>query len=217
MNSKILLLSIAVIATGLFAMPTTLSLFAGQHTFDSGDQVSCQKCHQDIYDEMANDLKPYGTSTAHTSATLKKCEGCHRTGNVTFVTAGNGTYRNYYNMQVNSTGAHAAVTLECVACHDAVPTNITNASEAHGPFYNESITNSTDSTVGKNNGTLLKGANEACVGCHTHTNIKITWRRSVGIDMIVNETTNGTYRIIMTANTSVNTTTTWSHNVTNSS
>ncbi len=212
MNSKILLLSIAVIATGLFAMPTTLSLFAGQHTFDSGPQVSCQKCHQDIYDEMGGTVNPYGASTAHSSAKLKECQGCHRTGNVTFVPTGNGTSLSYYNMQVNSTGAHAAVTLECVACHNAVPTNITNASEAHSPFYNESITNSTSST-GKNNGTLLKGANEACVGCHTHTNIKITWRRSVGIDMVVNETTNGTYRIIMTANTSVNTTTTWSNNV----
>ncbi len=212
MNSKILLLSIAIVSTGLFAMPTTLSLFAGQHTFDSGGQVSCQKCHQDIYNEMGG-LNPYGASTAHSFAGATECMGCHKTGNVTFFPAFPGSNKNFYNQQVNSTGAHAAVTLECIACHNIVPTNLTNASEAHGPFYNESITNSTLSD-GKNNGTLLKGANEACVGCHTHTNIKITWRRSVGIDMVVNESTNGTYRIIMQANTSVNQTTTWSHNVT---
>ncbi len=213
MNSKILLLSVAVIATGLFAMPTTLSLFAGQHTFDSGDMVSCQKCHQDIYNEMGG-LSPYGASDAHAFSGASECQGCHKTGNVTYGAGIPGSNLKYYNQQVNSTGAHAAVTLECIACHNTVPTNLTNASEAHSPFYNESITNSTSSGQGKNNGTLLKGANEACVGCHTHTNIKITWRRSVGIDMVVNESTNGTYRIIMQANTSVNTTTTWRQNVT---
>lgn len=206
MNNKILLLSVAVIAVGLFAMPNTLSLFAGQHTFDAGANVSCQKCHQDIYDELSTAYM-YGTSTAHKDTpSLVQCKGCHKTGNVT----GFGTKAStlgYYNLSIKDKGAHAIVTLECIVCHDKVVTNLTNSSEAHRPFYY----NATDA-----NSTILTGANEACVACHTHTNVRITWRRSTGFNMTVNESITGVYTITFTANNSVNTTTTFGGNVTTS-
>ncbi len=214
MNSKILLLTVAVAAVGLFAMPNSLSLFAGQHTFDKGVNVSCQKCHQDIYDEM-NGNGLYGNSTAHTSTNLKVCTGCHKTGNISNIpvgkyTDGSGTY-NYsgtFNQSVGAQGAHAAVTMECTNCHTGVPAELLNSSEAHGAFYNESKANGS---------TILKGANIACVGCHTHTNVQGTWRRSIGYDMIVNETATGNYSISFTVNSSVNTTHTVGGNVTASS
>lgn len=220
MNSKIFLLTVAVAAVGLFAMPNSLSLFAGQHTFDKGANVSCQKCHQDIYDEM-NGNGLYGNSTAHANVPeLKTCTGCHRTGNISNIpvgkyTDGSGTY-NYsgtFNQSVGAQGAHAAVTMECAGCHTGVPAELMNYSEAHGAFYNESITNST-SPSGKNNGTILKGANEACVGCHTHTNIKAAWRRSVGMDLLVYENSTGAYTVSIAANNSYNETHTLGGNVT---
>lgn len=211
MNSKILLLSVAVISVGLFAMPSTLSLFAGQHTFDSGSQVSCAKCHQDIYNELSGAVARYGTSTAHKGTTLlEACGGCHKTGNISQVPLGkyaNGTkYYAWYN-RTNLSGAHAAVTMECVGCHSGVVAELTNSSEAHMPYYY----NATDA-----NSTIMTGANEACVGCHTHTTVKATWRRSTGFNMTVNESITGIYTITFTANTSVNTTTTFGGNVTTS-
>lgn len=186
MNSKILLLSVAVIAVGLFAMPSTLSLFAGQHTFDSGSQVQCQKCHQDIYDEMGGS-GIFGSSTAHSS--LTDCSGCHKTGTITgTIPLGNGTLGNY-SQDVMTSGAHAAVTMECAGCHTAVPTALQNASEAHGEWYTAGTTS-----------TILKGANEACVGCHTHTNVNATWKRSTGMNLTVNEDITGAYVITIQVN-----------------
>ena len=46
----------AVIAIGLFALPGTVAMFGGQHDWydlnPDGNDVSCEKCHADIYAEM---------------------------------------------------------------------------------------------------------------------------------------------------------------------
>ncbi len=239
-----ILLSAAVIFVGLFAMPSTLSLFAGQHTFDTGANVSCKKCHQDVYEEMscpANDV--HWKRTAITPDKQFQCIECHNVTNVS---------TNFITNTKESSGAHAATTVPCLACHsgsaggsyetnpmhvlagkytiyklpggdcgqchrnaadpkkypDAFIINInaslTNSSEAHSAYYNESI----------NNATFLKAANAACIGCHTHINVKGTWRRSTGYDMVVNETADGNYSITFTVNSSVNTTTTFGGNIT---
>ncbi len=58
-------------------------------------------------------------------------------------------------LNVTSTnGTHAAVTVECIFCHDIVVAEITGSNEAHNNFYNTA-----------NQTSLLKGGNEACVGC----------------------------------------------------
>lgn len=51
MNKKILLF-IAFMAISFYAMPRTVALFAGQHTFYSGMNVECEKCHADILAEI---------------------------------------------------------------------------------------------------------------------------------------------------------------------
>ncbi|MFQ6071257.1 MAG: hypothetical protein ACE5KT_00950, partial [Methanosarcinales archaeon] len=118
---------------GLFAMPSTLSLFSGQHTFYNGSSVDCKKCHANVYDEIENTV-----STAHTNSKLKKCEACHRTGPidadlVPLNSTSNGTNgeeiganitanKFFYGNGTNTTVvAHAAITVECVACHTGVP------------------------------------------------------------------------------------------------
>ncbi|MDO9097961.1 MAG: NapC/NirT family cytochrome c [Candidatus Methanoperedens sp.] len=183
MNSKILLLSIAVISVGLFAMPSTLSLFAGQHTFDkAGNTTICAKCHSDIISEINNGAFHKSLITAGSSG--NECKGCHTTatvagnliqrGNQTgngsatvFVGlnlgSGNFTQANGTNYSVGL--AHAAVTVECVSCHYAVV--FTN--DAHKEFA--------DNTSSM---TYLKGSNEACIGCHTKSRMEITWVRKGG-------------------------------------
>ncbi len=219
MNHRIFLLTVAVAAMGLFAMPNSLSLFAGQHTFDNGTNVRCEKCHEDIYEEMSASGR-YGISTAHANTPkLKECQGCHRTGTIDSIpiaklSDGSRDYSGNFTQNVAATGAHAAVTMECKGCHTGVPGELLDPDEAHGSFYNESITNSSAPTGAKNNGTVLKGANEACVGCHTHTNINATWRRSVGMDLLVYENTSGAYKIDIAANNSYNETHTVGGNVT---
>lgn len=53
MNNKILLY-LAIMVMGLYVMPSTVSLFSGQHTFYSGMDVSCEKCHSDVLSQIVN-------------------------------------------------------------------------------------------------------------------------------------------------------------------
>lgn len=203
MNSKILLLSIAVISVGLFAMPSTLSLFAGQHTFYAGADVKCEKCHLDTYNELAT-----GLGTAHTNANLTKCEGCHKTNtsslNATLIPS-NGTANASTWAGTNVTGnanAHAAVTMECVACHTGVPAELNGTSEAHTAFYLAS-----NYTTGNQTTIKLKGSNTACIGCHTHAIVNITWTRAIGYNMTVNSTGSGWNIVSFSMNYTQNVTT----------
>lgn len=208
MNSKILLLSVAVITVGLFAMPSTLSMFAGQHTFTGKNTTMCVKCHSDIKDEI-------NAGTFHKTllgSSGNDCIGCHTTskvnssyiplgnqsGNATFngttymvgLDIANGRFTNATG--VNQTGivAHAAVTVECVACHPYV--NFTN--DAHDAFATEA-----------GNKTWLKGTNELCIDCHTKKFVSITWNRAGG-QVITVDFQNKTVNI--TLNTTKVTTTT---------
>lgn len=213
MNSKILVLSIGVIAVGLFALPSTMSLFSGQHTFYAGANVTCAKCHQDIADEL--------TSTQNqVHRTKSDCSGCHKTR------TGTGSGANVTNNSWRLSGggtvvfkAHAAVTVECLACHGkdlnnktwGVAQQIQSASEAHRTFYWQSVSdkevgdiNMTSIGIAQGQGAYvwntganqtvikLKGSNTACVGCHTHAYVNITWRRSDGYSVIAN-TTSGAF------------------------
>lgn len=195
MNSKVLLLSVAVIAVGLFAMPSTLSLFAGQHTFYNGSSVNCAKCHQDIVNEIGTSSVDVHYTIANNSG-RSKCKGCHTTGTVTSIPTGknsSGPGYNYTSVTVNvtnDTAAHAAITVECVSCHTGVAAELTGANSSHGPFYN-----GTTADNATNNTNMLKGANEACVGCHTHAILNITWVKPVGYNMTVNVETTGAYNI----------------------
>lgn len=211
MNSRIFLLTVAVAAVGLFAMPNTLTLFSGQHTFYNGSAVNCAKCHQDIVDEA---LTNAGNNAPHYTimdqSGRARCEVCHTTGEVSNIPAGKdgtgGFDLRTQSLDVTSdTKAHAAVKVECVSCHVNVTSEITGTNATHAPYYdaaNQSYDNQSD-----NGFDILKGSNEACVACHTHIMINITWVRSIGYNMNVSESPEGYYVINLTSvNSSTNTT-----------
>ena len=80
MNKKIIIVLVALIGIGLYALPQTMALFAGQHSFynvdPTGNQIPCDKCHGDVQAELASGLSTLtGTPGPHANM---KCEFCHR-------------------------------------------------------------------------------------------------------------------------------------------
>ena len=78
-NRRLLLLAIAIVAVGVFALPGTVSLFSGQHRWynlsTGTNDVPCEKCHADVAEEM-NALA--GPHTGETGYERLKCGYCHR-------------------------------------------------------------------------------------------------------------------------------------------
>ncbi|MCW7079974.1 MAG: hypothetical protein OCU16_02625 [Candidatus Methanospirare jalkutatii] len=121
-----MLLAVAVIAVGIFALPSTISLFAGQHTWYNltGNQsVPCEKCHADVANEMGALIGPH---TGETGFQRMKCGFCHRTFPIENEDI-NQTYKNY-EYTYGSVGdavtdvtpgkeSHAASTVPCMYCH----------------------------------------------------------------------------------------------------
>ena len=127
MNSKrLLLLTVAVVAVGVFALPGTVSLFSGQHAWygisEPENEIPCKKCHADVYEEMMSMTKP---NSPH-SYMDENCELCHRTCfNMTY-DSGTGKYEKspgFTYASGSGTGsrpgveAHAVSTIECMDCH----------------------------------------------------------------------------------------------------
>ena len=191
MTGKLILIGIAIAAAGLIALPQTLALFAGQHTFYEVSRypenlgVPCAKCHADVYSEL--------TGSSNKVHEKVECEGCH----VIALT--------YKGAKVGGDKEiHAAASPACMDCHDGTLTadqwhylysNFTTGYvcgvACHGTVAKDAL-KATSILYGANeshkkfafdasNATLLKGANEACVGCHTHTNVDIVWQRPTNL------------------------------------
>lgn len=80
MNAKLGLALVALVSVGVFALPSTVALFAGQHGFvnidPTGNQIDCIKCHGDIQAELQSEHSTEtGTDGPHAAM---KCEFCHR-------------------------------------------------------------------------------------------------------------------------------------------
>ena len=119
LDKKISLVLVAVLAIGIFALPSTIAMFGGQHNWydlgPSGNDVPCEKCHADVYDEMSN-TGPHANMS---------CWYCHRTGNLTGIiyAVGDGAG------SLPGQEAHAASTVECMECHEGfVDNSFTNGS-----------------------------------------------------------------------------------------
>jgi hypothetical protein len=170
MNKK-LLLGIAVLAIGLGVLPQTLALFSNQHNFydtinNPTGAVPCLKCHSDIFTEIS---QPGAVNSAHAalaSSSPGGCDACH----ATVAPAKEGISRGAPGPGVTF---HAAAAPMCIDCHGptgpgANAMNIVNGpNEVHTTFYNESTKSG-----------FLRGGNEACIGCHTHVGVNITWQRA---------------------------------------
>lgn len=181
MKNRLILIGICIAAVGLIALPQTLALFAGQHDFYEVSRdpdnlgVPCAKCHGDVKSELSG-------SQVHSSV---RCEDCH----VLALT--------YKGAKVGGNkDIHAAATPACLDCHDGSITaaqwhNFTDdepivCANCHVGTALPTFANATSILYGANeshkrfavdssNATLLKGANEACVGCHTHVAVDINW------------------------------------------
>ncbi len=206
-SGEITLLAVAAVAIGTFALPNTVSLFSGQHSWydlgPAGSQVPCEKCHDDIADEMA-------LTGAHVNI---KCEGCHRTD-----------ARVGYAIDLEGDvdpgqGAHAASTQECMICHTRSPTgtNFTHyyigdeCGDCHGtpfmapPAGGFNLTGHTDDTGEKAahlqfvqdsmDEPLMEGANEACIACHTRIGVNITWTKNEYLGFTASEDAAGNWSI----------------------
>ncbi len=199
MNSGRLILAVIVLlAVGIIALPSTVSLFAGQHDWynidASGNQIPCQKCHADVYEELnKSDFHiRWGNSN---KADEDDCRGCHQ-GN-TSITFANGT--------ANSGGdyAHAASKISCYYCHVTnyttvsapyaggfgygVLANDTGTKAAHGDFVDFADTN----------GNIFNGPDEACIACHTHVAVKINFShyQALKFDVKVDNPQTGVFNV----------------------
>jgi len=181
-GNKTLVLVVAVLAVGLFVLPSALSLFAGQHTFGAKGDVKCSKCHGPEYGEIeagsAHKTSEFGTGDA-------RCKQCHQLEGV-----------------FDTTKQHASVSLPCIACHESgiygVETELLNESESHRDFYLAALNSSVET-----------GGNEVCIACHTMVGVNITWVRATTLTFEANHDPTGAWIISdFTATGSVTNTTT---------
>mgnify|MGYP000200478961 FL=1 len=207
-------MGIAVVAVGLFALPSTVSLFSGQHTWyalDDSNLMPCKKCHADVYEELcASGFHKWdggnfsqGGDSGDTPSDFA-CYGCHRANaSITYAAVGTSAAAVTPGKQ-----AHAASTVACMLCHqynasqavsdDTSAGTGSNASALSGFFaggfsdpytgtgpYNYTGGGSTGEHAAHQrfietaiNWTKMEDANEACIACHTHVPVNITWKHA---------------------------------------
>ena len=94
-----------------------------------------------------------------------RCYGCHQRAGSNDSSHGlGGSWDDHRNDQ------HAAIAVLCIDCHPWVETELKHSKAAHKPFY-EDLVNETDDMH-------LQKKNRACLGCHTHVGVNITWERN---------------------------------------
>lgn len=238
MNSnKLVLMTLAVVAIGIFALPSTVSMFGGQHNwYDLGDpenDVPCQKCHADIYDEFkksgvhktlaggdGSNSSYFGTNYDIDDA----CGACHRTTVIYTLANGSG------DASIPGEEAHAAISIACMYCHNYENATYYAAAPYAGGFTNKSNTtfiyNSTTNpgTLAAHNefvqgaidDDMMEEANEACIACHTHVATDILWTHAYkmnftasgvgGVWTVYNFTSEGNYTVLTYGNMTGNTT-----------
>ena len=246
-SKKIALLAVAIVAIGIFALPGTVSLFSGQHTwYDLSESVAgasgrnnvpCEKCHAEIGDEMGS-----GDNGVHKDLT---CAMCHRTP-FTGDTYALGHYYigDDYYAPTPGQEAHAASTVECMDCHDGAGDKGTlhwldreyvgRCEDCHHgnyaadfiaaggfnltPYSSDTGTKAAHKkfVLDAMNESLMEGANEACIACHTRIGVNITWTKRVYLDFHASEDAAGNWTIpSFTAGgenvTQVNTSNTWTN------
>ena len=143
MNWKAMVLIIGIIAIGLFALPSTLAMYSGQHDFIEGADVDCAKCHSEsdpIYGELAGG--------PHNSFTCKQCHGFEASNP---------------NINNGSMGHAATTSVTCVGCHSN-----TDYAGGSGGLDGDGITVADELAVGAHDEFASSGdVDLACLGCHT--------------------------------------------------
>lgn len=198
-------LLLAIVGLGIVVLPETYSLFSGQHYFydttASGSQVPCEKCHSDITAELS---RPGKVNLIHK---VMNCDQCH----VTAAPNSEGLY------QGPGGQFHAAATISCLDCHNStllygtfdhsrIVESGLECLDCHkdpmslpGSFSAIEIYSQEEShksfAEGAGDSKLLKGANEACISCHTHVRVNITWVKATHMTMNAIINTDGSWSI----------------------
>jgi len=210
-NLKQMFLIIAVLSAVAVAMTHTVTLFSGQHSWydlsGSGSNVPCLKCHEDIGREL-------DSGGVHTSI---DCECCHRTSKMVGYAAVNGS------LVEPGQGAHSASTEECMLCHNGIrrpETNFTHdylsssacfqchdsdyvllAAAAGGFGLTPDLCDTGTKAAHRSfvleamivDDSLMAGANEACIACHTTIKANIEFNVSTEAKITVNNVYNDSY------------------------
>jgi len=210
MNGRLILGMIVFLAVVAIVLPPTVSLFLGQHNWydidAAGNQIPCQKCHADIYEELnqsgSNYHKNAGTPGV---ADEDDCRFCHQANESITYAKGDGTYQ-------AGVEAHAASTISCAYCH--LDPGVSGAPPAGGfglansTFYSNDTGSAAahlDFVTSAATDPLLEDSNEACIACHTHVAVKINFTHYGAMEFDVNyNTLTGEYE---TSNYKINTST----------
>jgi hypothetical protein len=149
---KSALLALIIFAVSVLVLPSTVTLFAGQHTWYYKEALPCEKCHADVAEEFrsAANYHPPG----NTYPIWEACVLCHQVEPL------------YPGDVSASAGKHAATIVPCEYCHYAEAYAFDN-----DPHYE--FVKAAEADDQMPNGT------EACVACHTHTRVEVnfTWMK----------------------------------------
>jgi len=204
------LLMVAIVAIGIFALPSTAALFSGQHSWynlsDSGSQIPCTKCHGDINAEMVD-----SNNGVHRGLASPTCD-CHRV-------TGTGVASGDETGSTAGTTSHAAETIACMLCHE----NSTRTGQTRFPFaggFNTTVVyqgtgvptqSQYNYSWGDGNGgehaahnafinqaikdDLMTDSNEACIACHTRVGVNISWTKNTVLDFDATENETGSWTV----------------------
>ena len=184
-RKNIIILGFAIVAIGLFVIPSTMSMFVGQHSWYSvrtaEDQYDlCYRCHvAEVGEWKAN-------TGAHAAYNAEEDVGCfchqinetslglygfnpdeleshgfelwNESGDILDGEPGSWEWR-------NKSTPHAAIVIGCEDCHYNATAQLSNEFSAHKAFFEAA--NATD--YGTNN--------TACMACHTMIGLNITMER----------------------------------------
>ena len=209
-RKSVLLLGVAIVAIGLFIIPSTMSMFVGQHRWYSvrtiNDQYAlCERCHAaEVGEWNANT----GAHAAYAAENPTIGCFCHQINESSLSEWGfNASKIESHGFEIfnesggindtpstwtwrNTTTPHAAITIECVSCHYNATAQLSNVYSAHKEFFEQA----NESAYGTNN--------TACMACHTMVglNINIT-RVQSGINVNATHNPNYTWTVDVTTNT----------------
>ena len=131
---------IAIIGILLWNMPSTISTFAGTHTFYDVSNIDCAKCHSDILTQLSETGR-VNILHFNDSSNSDGCRTCHT-----------------ISQTMNSSEEyHAGFNPNCIDCHQNASIKIRGVKESHSVIV-----------TGAESSTSKSGINEACIMCHTN-------------------------------------------------
>ena len=219
-KKNIIILGFAIVAIGLFVIPSTMSMFVGQHQWYSVRTVDeqyemCQRCHAaEVGEWKANTGAHYAYALDNQNVGCF----CHQINSSEMESFGFNKTKVEYGFEIfNESGLvdisnpdsyidewrttetpHAAITIECIDCHYNATAQLSNNNSAHKQFQDQA-SNRTLNPGGSNN--------TACMACHTMVGLNITIERVwSGINITANHTIDAGGNYTWDVNVSINNT-----------